>query len=86
MVLGQLCVPDKVVSTNHVINNLSGIASAIFSSHGSGLRVIFSSGTFGDLVEVCLAILFIFLVRVYQLCDPNYFNKLSTALFELRQV
>ena len=53
----------------------------------SGLRVIFSSGSFGDLVWVCLAILLIFLVRAFtSFVIPTISAKLSTsALYELRR-
>ena len=53
----------------------------------SGLRVIFSSGSFRDLVWVCLAILIIFSVRAFtSFVIPTISAKLSTsALFELRR-
>ena len=53
----------------------------------SGLRVIFSSGTFGELIWVCLAILLIFSVRGFtSFVIPTISAKLSTsALFELRR-
>ena len=53
----------------------------------SGLRVIFSSGSFGDLVWVCLAILLIFSVRAFtSFVIPTISAKLSTsALYELRR-
>ena len=52
----------------------------------SGLRVIFSSGNFNDLVWVCLAIFLIFTVRaVTSFIIPTISAKLSTAaIFELR--
>ena len=52
----------------------------------SGLRVIFSSGTFSELVWVCLAILLIFTVRAFtSFIIPTITAKLSTAaIFELR--
>ena len=52
----------------------------------SGLRVIFSSGNFNDLVWVCLAIFLIFTVRaVTSFVIPTVSAKLSTAaIFELR--
>ena len=52
----------------------------------SGLRVIFSSGTFSELILVCLAILLIFTVRAFtSFVIPTISAKLSTsALFELR--
>ena len=52
----------------------------------SGLRVIFSSGTFSELIWVCLAILLIFSVRAFtSFVIPTISAKLSTyALFELR--
>ena len=52
----------------------------------SGLRVIFSSGNFNDLVWVCLAIFLIFTVRaVTCFVIPTISAKLSTAaIFELR--
>ncbi len=53
----------------------------------SGLRVIFSSGTFSELIWVCLAILLIFSVRAFtSFVIPTISAKLSTsALFELRR-
>ena len=53
----------------------------------SGLRVIFSSGSFKDLIWVCLAILIIFSVRAFtSFVIPTISAKLSTsALFELRR-
>ncbi|MDA9673644.1 ABC transporter ATP-binding protein/permease [Paracoccaceae bacterium] len=53
----------------------------------SGLRVIFSSGTFNELIWVCLAILLIFSVRgLTSFVIPTISAKLSTsALFELRR-
>ena len=53
----------------------------------SGLRVIFSSGSFKDLIWVCLAILVIFSVRALaSFIIPTISAKLSTsALFELRR-
>ena len=53
----------------------------------SGLRVIFSSGSFKDLIWVCLAILLIFSVRALtSFIIPTISAKLSTsALFELRR-
>ncbi len=53
----------------------------------SGLRVIFSSGNFGELVWVCLAILVIFSVRAFtSFVIPTISARLSTsALFELRR-
>ena len=52
----------------------------------SGLRVIFSSGQFSDLIWVCLAILLIFSVRAFtSFVIPSISAKLSTAaIFELR--
>ena len=52
----------------------------------SGLRVIFSSGTFSELIWVCLAILLIFTVRAFtSFVIPTISAKLSTsALLELR--
>ena len=52
----------------------------------SGLRVIFSNGTFTDLIWVCLAILLIFSVRAFtSFVIPTISAKLSTAaLLELR--
>ena len=52
----------------------------------SGLRVIFSSGNFNDLIWVCLAILLIFSVRAFtSFVIPTISAKLSTAaIFELR--
>ena len=52
----------------------------------SGLRVIFSNGTFSELIWVCLAILLIFSVRAFtSFIIPTISAKLSTsALFELR--
>ena len=52
----------------------------------SGLRVIFSSGTFNELIWVCLAILLIFTVRAFtSFIIPTISAKLSTsALLELR--
>ena len=52
----------------------------------SGLRVIFSNGTFNELIWVCLAILLIFSVRAFtSFIIPTISAKLSTsALFELR--
>ena len=52
----------------------------------SGLRVIFSSGDFNDLIWVCLAILLIFSVRAFtSFVIPTISAKLSTAaIFELR--
>ena len=53
----------------------------------SGLRVIFSDGTFSELIWVCLAILVIFSVRAFtSFVIPTISAKLSTyALFELRR-
>ncbi len=53
----------------------------------SGLRVIFSRGSFKDLILVCLAILLIFSVRALtSFIIPTISAKLSTsALFELRR-
>ena len=52
----------------------------------SGLRVIFSSGSFKDLIWVCLAILLIFLCALTSFIIPTISAKLSTsALFELRR-
>ena len=53
----------------------------------SGLRVIFSSGTFNELIWVCLAILLIFSVRGFtSFVIPTISAKLATsALFELRR-
>lgn len=52
----------------------------------SGLRVIFSSGKFSELIWVCFAILLIFSVRAFtSFVIPTISAKLSTsALFELR--
>ena len=52
----------------------------------SGLRVIFLSGRFSDLIWVCLAILLIFSVRAFiSFIIPSISAKLSTsAIFELR--
>ena len=52
----------------------------------SGLRVIFSSGSFNDLIWVCLAIFLIFTVRaITSFIIPTISAKLSTAaIFELR--
>ena len=52
----------------------------------SGLRFIFSSGTFSELIWVCLAILIIFTVRAFtSFVIPTISAKLSTsALLELR--
>ena len=52
----------------------------------SGLRLIFSSGTFSELIWVCLAILLIFSVRAFtSFVIPTVSAKLSTsALLELR--
>ena len=52
----------------------------------NGLRVIFSSGTFSELIWVCLAILLIFSVRAFtSFVIPTISAKLSTsALYELR--
>ncbi len=52
----------------------------------SGLRVIFSSGTFSELIWVCLAILIIFTIRAFtSFVIPTISAKLSTsALLELR--
>ena len=52
----------------------------------SGLRVIFSSGEFSDLIGVCLAILLVFSVRAFiSFIIPTISAKLSTAaIFELR--
>ena len=52
----------------------------------SGLRLIFSSGTFSELIWVCLAILIIFTVRAFSsFVIPTISAKLSTsALLELR--
>ena len=52
----------------------------------SGLRLIFSSGSFNELIWVCLAILIIFTVRAFtSFVIPTISAKLSTsALFELR--
>ena len=52
----------------------------------SGLRIIFASGTFSELIWVCLAILIIFSVRAFtSFVIPTISAKLSTsALFELR--
>ena len=51
-----------------------------------GLRVIFTSGTFIDLIWVCLAILIIFTIRAFtSFIIPTISAKISTsALFELR--
>ena len=51
-----------------------------------GLRVIFTTGTFRELIWVCLAILVIFTVRAFtSFVIPTISAKLSTsALFELR--
>ena len=53
----------------------------------SGLRVIFSSGQFSDLIWVCLAILLIFSVRAFtSFIIPSISAKISTtAIFELRR-
>ena len=53
----------------------------------SGLRVIFASGTFSELIWVCLAILLIFSVRgITSFVIPTISAKLATsALFELRR-
>ena len=53
----------------------------------TGLRVIFETGTFRELVWVCLAILAIFSVRAFtSFVIPTISAKLSTAaLFELRR-
>ena len=53
----------------------------------TGLRVIFSSGTFSELIWVCLAILLIFSIRGFtSFVIPTISAKLATsALFELRQ-
>ena len=53
----------------------------------SGLRVIFSSGDFDDLILVCLTILLVFSVRaVTSFFIPTISAKLSTAaMFELRR-
>ena len=53
----------------------------------SGLRLIFSSGTFSELIWVCLAILLIFSVRGFtSFIIPTISAKLTTsALFELRR-
>ena len=53
----------------------------------SGLRVIFSSGTYNELIWVCLAILLIFSVRGFtSFVIPTISAKLATAaLFELRR-
>ena len=53
----------------------------------SGLRVIFLSGTFSELIWVCLAILIIFSVRAFtSFVIPTISAKLSTsALLELRR-
>ncbi|MFL2765845.1 MAG: ABC transporter ATP-binding protein [Paracoccaceae bacterium] len=53
----------------------------------SGLRVIFESGTFNELIWVCLAILLIFSVRGFtSFVIPTISAKLATsALFELRR-
>ena len=53
----------------------------------TGLRVIFKTGTFRELVWVCLAILAIFSVRAFtSFVIPTISAKLSTAaLFELRR-
>ena len=52
----------------------------------SGLRVIFSSGDFNDLIWVCLAIFLIFSIRAFtSFVIPTISAKLSTAaIFELR--
>ena len=52
----------------------------------SGLRVIFSSGAFNELIWVCLAILLIFSVRAFtSFVIPTISAKMSTsALLELR--
>ena len=52
----------------------------------SGLRVIFSSGSFSELIWVCLAILIIFTVRAFtSFVIPTISAKLSTAaLLDLR--
>ena len=52
----------------------------------SGLRVIFSSGSFNELIWVCLAILIIFTVRAFtSFVIPTISAKLSTAaLLDLR--
>ena len=53
----------------------------------SGLRVIFESGEFSELIGVCLAVLLIFSVRAFtSFVIPTISAKLSTsALFELRR-
>ena len=53
----------------------------------SGLRVIFATGTFNELIWVCLAILLIFSVRGFtSFVIPTISAKLATsALFELRR-
>ena len=53
----------------------------------SGLRVIFASGEFSELIWVCLAVLLIFSVRAFtSFVIPTISAKLSTsALFELRR-
>ena len=53
----------------------------------SGLRVIFASGKFSELIWVCLAVLLIFSVRAFtSFVIPTISAKLSTsALFELRR-
>ena len=53
----------------------------------SGLRVIFTSGSFSELIWVCLAILLIFSVRgLTSFIIPTISAKLSTsAIFELRR-
>ena len=53
----------------------------------SGLRVIFESGEFSELIGVCIAVLLIFSVRAFtSFVIPTISAKLSTsALFELRR-
>ena len=53
----------------------------------TGLRVIFDSGSYKDLIWVCLAVFIIFSVRaVMSFLIPTISAKLSTAaLFELRR-
>ena len=53
----------------------------------TGLRVIFTNGTFNELIWICLAILLIFSVRGFtSFVIPTISAKLSTsALFELRR-
>ena len=50
-----------------------------------GLRVIFTTGAFRKLIWVCLAILAIFNIRIYQLRNSyNFSETYAAALFELR--